>query len=85
MTGNTEYKVELSLRAEADIEKAFDYILGDSPNNAVKWRHGLQKKLQILERMPESFGFAPENHDAKAEIRQLVYGQHRLRENAVGP
>ena len=73
-----EYKVELSLRAERDLEEAFDYIRGDSPSNAVNWRKRLEKKLRILERMPESFGFAPENHDAQAEIRQLLFGRYRI-------
>lgn len=36
-----EYKVELSLRAERDLEEAFDYIRGDSPSNAVNWRKRL--------------------------------------------
>ena len=46
--------------------------------NAVRWRHGLEAKLRVLERMPESFTLAPENQDASIEVRQLLYGRYRI-------
>ena len=72
------FKVELSRRAERDIEEAFEYVHADSPLNAVRWRNRLEGRLQILERTPEAFGFAPENCDARAEVRQLLYGRYRI-------
>lgn len=68
----------MSRRAERDIEDAFEYIHADAPVNAVRWRRGLEDRLRILERSPEAFGFAPENHDAKALVRQLLYGRYRI-------
>lgn len=73
-----EFKVELSPCAERDIAVAFDYIRVDSPGNAVKWRRRLEEKLRILERMPHSFGTAPEDNDAQADVRQLIFGQYRV-------
>jgi len=72
------FKVELSRRAERDIEEAFEYIHADAPLNALRWRKRLEQKLRILERTPEAFGFAPENCDARVEVRQLLFGRYRL-------
>lgn len=73
-----EYQVELSRRAESDIEEAFLYIQERAPRNAVLWRDGLEAKLRVLERMPESFALAPENQDTTIEVRQLLYGRYRI-------
>jgi plasmid stabilization system protein ParE len=71
-------KIELSSRAKRDIEDAFEYIRADSPGNAVRWRRRLEEKLKRLARMPEAFGFAPENHDAQSDVRQLLFGRYRI-------
>lgn len=73
-----EYRIELSLRAERDIEEAFAYIHSDAPLNAVKWRRGLEAKLELLASMPTIFGAAPENRDSSKEVKQLVYGRYRI-------
>ena len=73
-----DYKVELSQRAEHDVEAAFEYIRTDAPPAAVKWRRGLEEKLRILTRLPDTFAFAPENEHARTSVRQLLYGQYRV-------
>ena len=73
-----KYQIELSRRAECDVEEAFLYIRKRSPLNAVRWRQGLEAKLRVLERMPESFACAPENQDSVIEVRQLLYGRYRI-------
>ncbi len=78
MTAVIEYRIELSSRAERDIEESFAYIHADAPKNAVQWRHGLETKLEMLSRMPTIFGTAPENRDSSREIRQLIYGNYRI-------
>jgi len=78
LTANIEYQVELSRRAESDIEEAFLYIQQRAPLNATGWRHGLEAKLRVLERMPGSFELAPESQDATIEVRQLLYGRYRI-------
>ena len=72
------YRIELSRRAECDSEEAFLYIRERAPLNAVRWRHGLEAKLRVLERMPASFALAPENQDTTIEVRQLLYGRYRI-------
>jgi plasmid stabilization system protein ParE len=72
------YRVEISRRAERDIEEAFGYISSRAPMNAVRWREGLQRRLRALQTSPEGFGFAPENDVAKADVRQLLYGRYRI-------
>ena len=73
-----EYQIELSSRAQRDIEMSFSRIHDDAPINAVNWRRGLETKLQLLTRMPTVFGAAPENRDSASEIRQLIYGRYRI-------
>ncbi len=73
-----EYRIELSARAERDIEAAFAYIHADAPSNGVNWRRGLQSKLEILSRTPTIFGQAPESRDSAGEIQQLIYGRYRI-------
>lgn len=72
------YTVEFSDRAERDIDEIVVYIQADSPVHATRWRKRLQDKLLALTTMPESGGFAPENIDARCEVRQLLYGRYRV-------
>jgi plasmid stabilization system protein ParE len=72
------YRVEVSRRAEHDIEETFEYIRSRAPLNAVRWREGLQRRLRTLQTNPEGLGFAPENDAAKADVRQLLYGRYRI-------
>jgi plasmid stabilization system protein ParE len=72
------YRVEVSRRAERDIEEAFEYIYSRAPRNAIRWRGALQRRLQALETNPERFGLAPEDEAAKANVRQLLYGRYRI-------
>src|SRR5260370_38266372 len=73
-----ECQVELPVRSRQDIEAIFDRIHADAPMNAVRWRRGLEKKLAVLERMPNVFTFALENRDAPCEVRQIFYGRYRI-------
>ena len=79
------FTIDLSRRASCDIEGAFDYIRAraadifvPAPLNAVRWRKGLEDRIQSLKQNPEAFGFAPENKDAKVEIRQRLFGKYRI-------
>ncbi|MCH8829097.1 MAG: type II toxin-antitoxin system RelE/ParE family toxin [Planctomycetes bacterium] len=73
-----EYRIELSSRAERDIEESFAYIHSDAPLNAVNWRRGLEAKLGLLARMPTIFGAAPENRDSSRDAKQFIYGRYRI-------
>jgi plasmid stabilization system protein ParE len=72
------YPIEISHRAARDIEEAFDYIRSRAPLNALRWRAGLERRLRVLETSPQAFGFAPENDDAKGDVRQMLYGRYRI-------
>lgn len=60
------------------LKRRFLYIQERAPLNAIGWRHGLEAKLRVLERMPGSFEPAPESQDATIEVRQLLYGRYRI-------
>lgn len=73
-----EFTVELSNRAEADIEESYVHIAKDSPQNALNWRFELEEKIRSLKTFPERCGLAPEHYYAKVEIRQTFHGQYRI-------
>ena len=73
-----EYRVEISRRAARDIEEAFAYIHADSPANAVQWRRRLEQEIDLPQKTPEAFGFAPENWAARAVVRQHLFGRYRI-------
>lgn len=72
------FRVELTRRAERDIEEAFEYIHSRATLNAIRWREGLKRRLGTLKTTPEAFGFAPENAAVKADVRQLLFGSYRV-------
>ncbi len=72
------FTIELSRRAGCDIEEAFSYIRARAPLNAIRWRKGLEERIQFLKQSPEAFGFAPENKDSKVEVRQRLFGKYRI-------
>jgi plasmid stabilization system protein ParE len=73
-----EYRIELSQRTKWDVEAAFEYIRMRAPENAVRWRRRLEGRLRAIQRSPEAFGFAPENRDAKTDVRQAIFGRYRI-------
>ncbi len=72
------YRVELSIRAQADIREAYEYIGEHGPASPDAWKAGLDRKLTSLETFPESCSLAPENDLVSDEVRQLFYGPFRL-------
>ena len=40
------YHVELSEQAQVDIEGAYERIRDDAPGAALRWRRGLQQKIE---------------------------------------
>ncbi len=71
------YTVEFSARANRDIDEIVARIQADAPIRATQWRKKLHMKLQALITFPESGGLAPENEEARTEVRQLIYGWYR--------
>lgn len=71
------YTVEFSARANRDINEIVGRIHADARAHATRWRQKLHVKLQGLITFPESGGLAPENEEARAEVRQVIHGWYR--------
>ena len=73
-----KYRVEVTPSAEAEIDDAYLYIHGDSPQSAARWRQGLYQVAEDLSLFPEGYGYALENERLDFEVRQKLYGNHRI-------
>ncbi len=71
------YRVDISIPALLDAEKAFLFIRGDAPGKAKDWYEGLLKAVFTLENSPLRCAVAPESKDAGIEVRQLLYGKKK--------
>lgn len=69
----TEYQIEVSEPAEAEIDNAYHYLLLRSPQAATKLRNGFAKAIHSLSQVPSRCPFAPENGKLDRPIRQLLY------------
>jgi plasmid stabilization system protein ParE len=69
----TEYQIEVSEPAEAEIDTAYYYLLLRSPQAATRLRQGLAKAIRSLTQMPSRCPLAPENGRLDRPIRQLLY------------
>lgn len=73
-----KYTVELTRRADADIEEIYLYIRDDSPRNAIRWRIGLIRVCETLAKFPKRCPIAPESAYFGREVRHTVYGRYRI-------
>ena len=71
------FQVEISRRAELDIEEIWTYIAQDNPEAAARLLLQLEKQLRTLERFPERCPLIPENELLGARYRHLLYGKYR--------
>lgn len=69
----TEYQIEVSEPAEAEIDTAYYYLLLRSPQAATRLRAGIAKAIRSLTQMPARCPLAPENGRLDRPIRQLLY------------
>ena len=73
-----KYIVEFTHTAELEADSAYEWILKDSPINALNWFEGLVESLDSLCSMPERCPIAPESEEVGQEIRHLLYGKFRI-------
>jgi len=59
----------------ADLDEAYRWIAGQSPENAARWFNRFLDALSTLEHSPARCGLAPESVQIGREIRQLLYGR----------
>jgi plasmid stabilization system protein ParE len=71
------YSVELTLRAERDLEYLYQRISAAESAAAARWFNGLERAIQRLERFPRRCATAPESKKAGRPLRQLLYGAKR--------
>jgi toxin ParE1/3/4 len=71
------YRVELTVRAEQDLQDLFDRIEADDSPAAALWYFGLEDAIRSLGSLPRRCPIAHESKMRKAELRHLLYGSKR--------
>jgi mRNA-degrading endonuclease RelE of RelBE toxin-antitoxin system len=71
------YLVELTLRAERDLDYLYERISADDLAAAGRWFNGLEAAIYTLERLPRRSPIAYESKRAKRQLRHLLYGAKR--------
>lgn len=74
-----KYSVVLLPHAEGDLGRIILWLKAHSPQGADTWIRRWLEVLELLESDPMSCGFAPENDDHDAEIRQVIFKTRRGR------
>jgi plasmid stabilization system protein ParE len=81
------YRVELSARAEHDLDSIQAFIARDKPGAASKWVREIHRQIRSLNSMPQRFEIIPEVDNLNVEYRHIIYGNYRvidrIRENRV--
>jgi toxin ParE1/3/4 len=65
------YLVNITLRAERDLEHLYAEINAAGSNAARKWYEGLKRQILTLEKLPNRCPATPE----KKTVRHLLYGR----------
>ena len=71
------FSVNISARAEADIDAALVWIRAQAPTTAQRWYDRLRAAMETLETMPERFSLAAEAVELQLELRELLFGKRR--------
>jgi plasmid stabilization system protein ParE len=71
------YRVQITARAEFEIDEALDRLRQSSASSAARWYAGLMTAIESLEQLPERCGLAPEAEDLGVKLRQLLFGKRR--------
>jgi len=69
------YKLIVQPCALADLDKAYQWIKAQSPENAASWLNCFLEALSTLEQFPRRCAVAPESKHVGLAIRQLLYGR----------
>lgn len=73
------YQIVIEERAYADINDAFQWRVENiSPEQATDWYFDILDKIETLHTFPFRCSLARENEYFAAEIRQLLFGKHRI-------
>ncbi len=73
------FQVELTERAQRDIDEAFAWLVSRSPAAAAQWHEELLATIGRLEMVPERCRIAAQESAAyRREVRQLLCGVYRV-------
>ncbi len=72
------YHIELSPRAEEDVEEIVSYIRRDTLDAANRWVLRLFEKLDGMTEFPHACSLAPEDERCQIGVRQAVFGSYRI-------
>ena len=73
-----KYQVNITQKAQKDIEQIFYYIADDNINNATNFILQLENQIYSLEDFPERNPLIPENAFFGTEYRHLIYKKYRV-------
>jgi plasmid stabilization system protein ParE len=71
------FSVQISAKAEADIDAALTWVMAQAPMTAQRWFNRLLAAVKTLESMPERCPLATEAADLGIELRELLFGKRR--------
>ena len=69
------FRVELTARAECDIDSALESLTRFSPVSAARWYAGFLKRIVTLEESPAQFAHAAEADQLGIPLREMLYGK----------
>ncbi len=72
------FRIDISPRAEADIEDAWNWIRSRSEVAVAQWLSDFEFSLRSLREMPNRCPIASETHAFLIEIRNLIFGPGSL-------
>lgn len=73
------YSVEVSARAESDLQQIADWLAERSPDGALRWIAAARKTIEGLSSDPEQHSLAPENDYLEVEVRNAFFKTRRGR------
>jgi plasmid stabilization system protein ParE len=68
------YAVELTHRAERDLNEIYDYIDAEHSEQALRWLNGMDQAISTLKHFPRRCPRAPESRISGMKVRHLLYG-----------
>jgi len=69
------YLVDLTTRAERDLDDLYEKINAAESIAAARWYNGLERAVYALERFPGRCPVAPESRRTRRPLRHLLYGK----------
>lgn len=71
------YQVELTSRAQRDLDGILGFLVSHSKRGATNWLRRWDEVVEQLTATPETCNFAPENEDHDEEIRHVLFKTRR--------